>query len=128
MTRLLRERLNRLYDQLAAMTEEQDSARIRAEQKRVRQALRREFGAFYDELVALLAKHDPIGIVFGDLNADEYDAEVRTILPRLKDADSATQLCRIIHEEFVGWFDLQIAGPESKYAELAAEAWTAWRT
>ena len=99
----------------------------RAERKRVRREQRREFGEFYDELVALLAKHDPIGIV-SDANPDEYDPEVSTILPRLKDADSATQLRKIIHEEFVQLLDLAVAGPESKYAEIALEVWTAWKS
>ena len=88
----------------------------------------------YGEVLALLFRHDPIGLNFG-VNADEYDPEVRTILPRLHEATSVDDVCRIVHEEFVRWFDCDagkrispgIAGPQSRYQELAAELWVLWQ-
>lgn len=50
---------------------------------------------------------------------DEYDSEVSTILPRLHEAQSAADVQWIIHEEFVHWFDADIAGPITHYAEVA---------
>ena len=56
-----------------------DPEKILAERKR----LWDEFGSLYDTLNEILFRHDPIKISFG-CNTDEYDPEVRTILPRYK--------------------------------------------
>lgn len=112
-------------------------ARMAAEQ----QVLRAQFGQLYDEALAILFKHDPIGLNAG-VNDDEYDPEVRTILPRLPEAHSAEDLRRIMHEEFDRWFnwgsnapgqpqihftDQDIAGPEHRYDAPARELWDAWQ-
>lgn len=100
-----------------------DAARIRAERARIRD----EYGNLFDELSGILFTHDPIGINF-ETNTDEYEPEVGTILPRLTEADSPIALRRIIHEEFVRWFNGEdTAGPESSYEELAQEIWTAYQ-
>jgi len=44
---------------------------------------------------------------------------VGTILPRLHEAHSAAEVQQIIHEEFVHWFDADIAGPITRYGEVA---------
>lgn len=79
-----------------------------------------------DELVtkveALLFRHDPIGINFEE-NTDEYRAEAQTIILRLPEASSADDVRRIVHEEFVRWFDPQIAGPAQRYSAIADEIW-----
>jgi hypothetical protein len=77
----------------------------------------------FDLLRNILARHDPIGIIIEDVNPDEYDPEVGTILPRLGGAQSEREVQRIIHEEFVRWFDDGIAGPETKYARVANDIW-----
>ena len=51
-----------------------------------RRKLRAENKALFDEINEILFRHDPMGISFGD-NTDEYDLEVGTILPRLREAD-----------------------------------------
>ena len=56
---------------------------------------------------------------------DEYEPEVSTIIPRLKDANSAEDVRRIVHEEFLHWFDGEdTAGPESAYSRIAQDIWT----
>jgi len=50
-----------------------------------RQALRRHYPVLFDEVSSILFRHDPIGINF-ETNTDEYEPEVGTILPRLKEA------------------------------------------
>ena len=95
--------------------------------------LKRKFGELYPEVLAIIQRHDPIGIAFvGD---NEYDPELGTILLRLGDAHSEDDLRRIIYEEFVWWFSdykLQTwqerlattsAGTEEKYQEIAHEIW-----
>jgi hypothetical protein len=90
-----------------------------------RSSLRVEHGSLYDELVVLLFRHDPIGIDF-ETNTDEYDPEVRAILPRLVTCTSARDVERVTYEEFVRLFDVTIAGPRSRYAQLADEIWVLW--
>jgi hypothetical protein len=75
-------------------------------------------------LEAVLLRHDPIGINFGD-NTDEYDAEAETIALRLS-ADGEADVLQIVHEEFTRWFGADIAGKRSRYADVAAEVWAVW--
>src|SRR4051794_13587041 len=94
-------------------------------QNRKRQKER--YYSLYEEILDILFRHDPMGINFGT-NADEYEPEVGTILPRLKEAASPNDLRRIIHEEFTRWFnDEDIAGHEAKYDKIAQEAWAVYQ-
>jgi len=90
-----------------------------------RRRLREKYGALYDRLLAELYRHDPVGLNFGT-NTDEYDPEVRTILPRLREAESAEDVQWIIHDEFVRWFG-DTAGPVERYASAAPNVWQAWQ-
>jgi hypothetical protein len=89
--------------------------------------LRAEYGTLFDELAALLFRHDPIGLNFDD-NTDEYECEARTILPRLKACHSANDVLAAVHEEFQRWFDAEIAGPRERYADIANDVWALWQT
>jgi hypothetical protein len=87
-----------------------------------RRAIRREYGALYDRVLRLLFDLDPVGINFGD-NADEYEPEVDTILPRLRLCTSAADVQRVVHEEFSRWFDADVAGPSERYARVSEKIW-----
>jgi hypothetical protein len=100
--------------------------RSREEILRERRQLKAVYGAMFDEVVALLFRHDPAGISF-DENTDEYEPEVGTILPRLRTCNSADEVRRIVHQEFVRWFDPVTAGPESAYSEIASGIWDLWQ-
>jgi hypothetical protein len=95
---------------------------IVAERKRQKE----EYGELFDEVAALLFRHDPVGINFED-NADEYESEVGTILPRLRGCQSADDVRRVVHQEFVRWFDADTAGPEEHYAKISTEIWERWQ-
>jgi hypothetical protein len=75
----------------------------------------------------LLFRHDPIGINF-DHNTDEYRSEAETITLRLPEAATEHDLRRIIHEEFVRWFDASTAGPAERYDSITREIWQIRRT
>ena len=94
---------------------------IRAERER----LRVEYRGLFDATSALFFRHDPIGIALGP--SDEYEPEVGTILPRLHACHSEADVCRIVHEEFVRWFDTNTAGPPEHYKQIAVELWALWR-
>jgi len=88
--------------------------------------LKREYGWLYDEALAMLFRHDLIGINF-EINEDEYAPEVATILPRLAYADSAAHLSEIICEEFEYWFGAVSSHIQrSSYNDLAEELWAAY--
>ncbi len=80
-----------------------------------------------ETLAALLFRHDPIGLDFGD-NTDEYGPEAETIALRRDEVHSAQDAQRIVHEEFVRWFDADTAGPPDRYADIAGEIWHLWRS
>lgn len=82
-----------------------------------RRRLKAEYGKLFDAISALLFRADPIGINF-DENLDEYDPETGTILPRLKTCKSADDVLRVVHEEFVRWFDADNAGPGTHIRKL----------
>lgn len=91
-----------------------------------RRKLKAKYGELFDAVSEILFRHDPIGINF-EHNTDEYEAEVGTILPRLDNCDSISNARKMIHQEFVRWFDLDTAGPEDRYEELTQEVWAAWQ-
>jgi len=90
-----------------------------------REILKDRYQSLYDQVLEILFRHDPIDINY-ETNTDEYDPEVGTILPRLKEASSENDVQKIVHEEFRRWFSLDAGGPD-RYGEIASEIWTAWR-
>ena len=83
------------------------------------------YRALFDQVSAILFRHDPIGINF-ETNADEYESEARTILPRLADCESADDVQQVTYEEFVRWFDESTVGPFESYESIAQEVWDLW--
>jgi hypothetical protein len=59
-------------------------------------------------------------------NTDEYDPEVGTILPRLAQCYSSSDVRRGVFEEFSKWFGPETAGDEMKYDDVAIDIWTLW--
>jgi len=91
-----------------------------------RERLKVEYGDLFNSIASLLFRRDPIGINF-ETNADEYEPEVGTILPRLPGCHSHEHVLRVVHEEFVRWFGADTAGPEERYAQIATEIWQLWQ-
>jgi hypothetical protein len=100
--------------------------RTREEILETRRRLKDEYRGLYDSLESLLFRADPIGINFED-NADEYEPEVHTILPRLGSCASSDDVLRVVHEEFVRWFGAETAGPLSRYHQIASDIWQLWQ-
>jgi hypothetical protein len=102
-------------------------ARTRQQILEERRVLKVEYGELFDTLSAILYRADPIGVSFDNENLDEYAPEVGTILPRLKTCASPEDALRVVHEEFVRWFDLANAGPRERYRPIASEIWECWQ-
>lgn len=94
-------------------------------QKR-RESLEAAYGSLYSDVSRLLREADPIRLITIGAPDDEYDPEVSTILPRLHEANSPVDVQRIVYEEFVRWFDANIAGSISGYADVSGKIWEAW--
>jgi len=92
--------------------------KFRAERKELKQ----QYELLFKQVSAALFAEDPININFGG-NTDEYDPETGTILPRLKEATTVSDVQVILYEEFVRWFGISEAGARDSYASLAAEVW-----
>ena len=102
--------------------------RTREEILEERRQMKAEYGELFDAVSALLFRHDPIGIAFDNENTDEYDPETGTILPRLRSCQAASDVQRVVHEEFVRWFDAENAGSEERYTLIASEIWELCRS
>jgi len=100
--------------------------KTREEIREGRRQLRVEYGELFDSTSALLFRHDPARINF-EVNPDEYQTEVGTILPRLRNCGSSYEVLRVVREEFVRWFGADIAGPPENYAQIASELWELWQ-
>jgi hypothetical protein len=81
--------------------------------------LRARYKDAYSKLAALLFEEDPVGINFGD-NADEYEPEVGSILPRLASCRGSDDIQTVVHEEFCAWFGHDTAGARDKYERVAS--------
>lgn len=78
-----------------------------------------------DELTAVLFEADPIGLNF-DTNTDEYAAEAQSIALRLPEVSDLDQLRELVHQEFVRWFDADLAGSPSMYTALTQKVLAVW--
>jgi hypothetical protein len=90
------------------------------------QSLEAAYGSLYADVSRLLREADPIGLIAMGAPADEYDPEVSTILPRLREARAAVDVQRIVHEEFVRWFGADLVGSFTDYTEVAEKIWGTW--
>jgi hypothetical protein len=96
--------------------------------ERYREKVRRtkkEYGALYDKVEALLFRHDPIGINFEE-NTDEYELETSLLRPRLRTCRSAADVSRMVHKVFEECF--VEARAEHLYEPIGAEIWALWVT
>ena len=90
-----------------------------------RKQMTNHYKNLYRGISEILYRHDPIGINF-DFNTNEYEPEVGAILPRISEATSPIELSKIVHQEFVRWFDEDTAGSEERYSGIAQEIWDLW--
>ncbi|MEA2164986.1 MAG: hypothetical protein QOK37_3113 [Thermoanaerobaculia bacterium] len=93
------------------------------EEKRRRSELKIKYAALFASFAEILFRLDPAGINF-EVNPDEYEPEVGTILPRVIDVTSAEEIVPVLREEFFRWFG-GIKRPGIEYEEMAAELFEA---
>ena len=84
-----------------------------------------QYGELFDRVASLLYEVDPIGINLGN-NPDEYEPEVRTILPRLTHSCTVQDVEKIIYEEFCQWFGDGVVGSRENYLPIAEKVLKLW--
>jgi hypothetical protein len=83
--------------------------------------LKQKYGMAYQRLSEILFAEDPAGVNF-EINTDEYEPEVSTILPRLHDCASVNDVNRVVREEFLKWFGGTATFPD-RYPKVADRIW-----
>ena len=83
----------------------------------------------YQDLVAAVEgainEADPIGLLEIGAPPDEYAPEIRTILPRIANAQQHDDVTDVLHGEFLRWFGDETAGPRQAYEAPARRIWDA---
>jgi hypothetical protein len=95
-----------------------------ADQQERRKLVKAQYAELSAAVTDLFFRVDPMGINF-ESNADEYEPEVGTVLPRLESAGSVGDVERILREEFSRWFGDSFDGQSSD--RLAPELWSLWQ-
>jgi hypothetical protein len=96
-----------------------ERARVAREQLRARDPI------LFEACTAAFFQVDPAGVNY-DVNPDEYEAEVGTVLARMPAARSLPDVERIVREELTDWFGEGVFIDE-RVAPLANELWALWR-
>jgi hypothetical protein len=88
-----------------------------------KKTLKPRYRALYMVVDAIVARHDPIGLLAIGCPDDEYEPEVTDLLPRLKGAASTDELMSLVHGVFERWFGERACGPKEGYRALAQDLW-----
>jgi hypothetical protein len=93
-----------------------------------RYKITQSYRKLYLDIEEILFRCDPMGMSSKG-NKTKYDPEVETILPRLKESKSESDVRKIIREEFIRWFGAAATADNSsnRYEEAARDVWAAWQ-
>lgn len=101
-------------------------SRTRESIEEARRTLKAQYRDLFENVAALLFRHDPMGINFED-NPDEYESETESILPKLRECQSVEDVRSMVYAIFVSSFAPCSAGRPEHYDEIAAEIWELWK-
>jgi len=93
-------------------------------ERQARKKLKAEYGALFADFAEILFRLDPAGINF-EINPDEYEPEVGTILPRVFKASSDEEVTLVVREELRRWFGAGISRPGVTYEQIGRELYRA---
>lgn len=77
-----------------------------------------------EKIKGIVNKYDPIKLLEIGAPDDEYNPEIKKILPALQKAISVDQLHNMVYELFVYMFDKDTAGPKKNYRKLSEELYS----
>jgi hypothetical protein len=85
--------------------------------------LKQQYRELFEAVSSALHESDPMGLIKLGCPSDEYEPEVGTVLPRLKDAQNANDVQRILHQGF----SADDTGPLENYHAASIAVWHAWQ-
>jgi hypothetical protein len=81
-----------------------------------------EQGDRFKELLTIINRYDPIGLIEIGAPEDEYESEVATIIVQMDREMTEQQVHDLIYQEFLRWFsDKSSVGPKDAFKELSEE-------
>jgi len=84
------------------------------------------YGPVFDDIIEILYRTDPMGIAWDNpIKGEEYYKEVRDIVERLPEAESAKDVQQIGVDVFHRWFG--IAHREERWDKIGELIWQAWQ-
>ena len=89
---------------------------------KARRELKARDPQYFEAVSAVLFEHDPVGINYGN-NYDEYDPETATIIPRLPECNSESDVSELLQDVFVYWFTEQLAPNDDVVHAIARDIW-----
>ncbi|MCX6786176.1 MAG: hypothetical protein NTZ18_05035 [Candidatus Komeilibacteria bacterium] len=75
--------------------------------------------ALFNELQKIINEADPIGLIYGEENKDEYDPEIKEIINKLDFNENEDSITHSIHNIFIEYFDKDIASNVDPYKLIA---------
>lgn len=85
-----------------------------------------EFPRLTEAFSSVFSEADPLGLLAMGAPLDEYEPEIETVLHRMPEVGSTSETQEMVHQEFVRWFNSDIAGSSDRFADLSASLWNVW--
>ena len=74
-----------------------------------------------DRVRKIINRHDPVGLLKMGAPTDEYDSELKRIIPLLSEVGSRDELHEKVYQLFVEMFRPATVGSKAQYAGLSEE-------
>lgn len=87
-----------------------------------RRELKARNPAYFEAMSAILFEHDPVGINYVT-NCDEYDSETATIIPRLPECKSESDVRTLLQDVLLSWFTEQLVPDDDVVYAIARDIW-----
>lgn len=69
----------------------------------------------------ILFEHDPIGLIRCGAPHNEYSPESQTIAPQISAGMTVEEVAKVVFEEFVKWFHINLVGNYDNYIRIARD-------
>jgi len=73
----------------------------------------------FNELQKIINEADPVGLIYGEENKDEYNPEIKEIINKLDFNETEDKIIHSIHKIFIDYFDKDIVSDISPYKLIA---------
>jgi hypothetical protein len=85
---------------------------------------KRSYLDLFEQVARVIADADPVGLLAAGAPADEYEPEVRALIPRLQHAADLESLERAVIELFTSAFGSQGSEDQQRYRVVSERLWS----